>query len=98
MTESRRRKRKTVPGMGKDARPVSLGALRKALQITQVEVAARLGWSQGEVSRLERRADMYVSSLTSYIAALDGCLELRARIEKRAYTLRLGVQEERKKP
>jgi predicted transcriptional regulator len=75
-----------------------LARLREALEITQVELAARLGWSQAVVSRLERHADMYVSSLESYVEALGGCLELRARLAKGApRSLRLGVQEDRRK-
>lgn len=77
MTQSRRRS-------------VSLSELRQAKSTTQVAVADSLDMSQGQVSRLERRGDMYVSSLARYIEALGGCLELRARFPKgHAYTLRL---------
>ena len=78
-------------------RSVSLSELRQAKLATQVALANSLDMSQGEVSRLERRGDMYVSSLARYIAALDGNLELRARFRKgRPYTLRLGDPKNRR--
>jgi hypothetical protein len=33
---------------------------------------------QGDVSKLERRADMYVSTLASYLQAVGADLEIRA--------------------
>ena len=56
----------------------TLRQLRNALNRTQTDLAARLGTSQAEVSRLERRKDMYLSSLGRYVAALGGRLEVRA--------------------
>lgn len=48
---------------------MSLAALRKAAELTQVEVAERLGVGQGEVSRIENRGDMLLSTLASYLSA-----------------------------
>ena len=45
---------------------LALAELRKSRHITQVELAATLGISQGNVSRLEARSDMYLSTLRSY--------------------------------
>ena len=42
--------------------------IRKAAQMTQVEVARKLGVGQGVVSRLERRGDM-LSTLYDYLTA-----------------------------
>ena len=55
-----------------------LGELRIALGITQVELAGKLGMSQGNVSELERREDLFLSSLRSYVEGLGGHLELTA--------------------
>ncbi|MGH9180488.1 MAG: helix-turn-helix domain-containing protein [Acidimicrobiales bacterium] len=57
----------------------TLAALRKALHITQAEVAERLGTSQSEVSRIERRDDVLVSTLRAVVTALGADLELVAR-------------------
>jgi hypothetical protein len=47
--------------------------------MTQDALARRLGSQQALVSKLERRADMYVSSLRTYVEALGGELEIVAR-------------------
>src|SRR5882757_3764776 len=45
---------------------------------TQMSLAELLGIPQGGVSRLERRADMYVSTLRNYIRAMGGELKITA--------------------
>lgn len=57
----------------------TLVALRKALHVTQSEVAERTGATQPEVSRLERRDDVLVSTLRAFVGALGADLELVAR-------------------
>src|ERR1700730_13951748 len=58
------------------AEEFTLRDLRKAKQITQQEVARRLSGRQVYVSRLERRADMKLSTLREYVRALGGDLQL----------------------
>lgn len=48
---------------------MNLAMIRKAAQMTQVEVARKLGVGQGVVSRLERRSDMLLSTLYDYLTA-----------------------------
>jgi DNA-binding XRE family transcriptional regulator len=55
-----------------------LEELRQARQLTQTNLATALGVDQGSISKLERRTDMYLSTLRSYIEAMGGTLELRA--------------------
>jgi DNA-binding transcriptional regulator YiaG len=57
---------------------MSLDELRAARQLTQEHLAAILNLKQSSVSRLERRADMYVSTLAKVIEAMGGRLEIRA--------------------
>lgn len=57
---------------------MALAQLRESLGLRQVEVAERLGTNQGGVSRLERREDLYLSTLREYVVALGGELELLA--------------------
>jgi transcriptional regulator len=66
------------------AEELSLIELRKARKRSQVELAKRLGVQQAAVSKLERRADMYVSTLRSLIEAMGGSLEITARFPDRA--------------
>lgn len=57
---------------------MALDELRDALRMTQQELAQTLNVDQSAVSKLERRTDMYVSTLRRCIAAMGGQLEIRA--------------------
>ncbi|WP_327587564.1 XRE family transcriptional regulator [Nonomuraea sp. NBC_00507] len=48
---------------------MNLAMIRKAGQMTQVEVAKKLGVGQAVVSRLENRSDMLLSTLFDYLTA-----------------------------
>ena len=55
-----------------------LDEIRRARQMTQAKLAETLGVNQGEVSKIEHRTDIYLSTLASYVEALGGKLEIRA--------------------
>ncbi len=55
-----------------------LDELRRARQMTQAKLARSLGVNQGEVSKIEHRTDLYLSTLSEYVEALGGRLEIRA--------------------
>lgn len=55
-----------------------LRRLRAARELTQERLAEVLQVRQSEVSKIERRADMYLSTLASYVKAMGGTLEIRA--------------------
>lgn len=55
-----------------------LDEIRRARQMTQAKLADALGVNQGEVSKIEHRTDLYISTLAGYIEALGGKLEIRA--------------------
>jgi len=56
-----------------------LQELRQARHLSQERLAEILATKQANVSRLERRTDMYISTLRSYIEAMGGQLEIIAR-------------------
>ncbi len=56
-----------------------LQELRQALQMSQEHLAELLFTKQANVSRIERRTDMYISTLRSYIEAMGGQLDIVAR-------------------
>lgn len=58
---------------------MALDELREAREMTQVHLAKILGVNQAAVSKLERRADMYVSTLQDFVKALGGELKITAR-------------------
>lgn len=55
-----------------------LQELRRARELSQAQLARALETTQPEVSKIESRADMYVSTLRSYIEAMGGKLEIVA--------------------
>jgi DNA-binding transcriptional regulator YiaG len=57
---------------------MTLHQLREARSLTQVNLAKVLNVNQGAVSKMERRTDMYVSTLRSYIKAMGGDLQIKA--------------------
>lgn len=63
----------------KDApRVMALYQLREARNLTQVNLAKVLNINQGAVSRMEKRTDMYVSTLRNFIQAMGGQLQMKA--------------------
>jgi len=58
------------------AEEMSLRDLRRALQLTQTDLAEALGKRQDEVSRIEQRGDLLLSTLDAYVRSLGGELEL----------------------
>jgi transcriptional regulator with XRE-family HTH domain len=74
---------------------ITLQELRRRLTVlSQEQVAERLGVSQGQVSKLERKEDMLVSQLCSFVEALGGRVEIRACFPGRAATIRLAREAE----
>ncbi len=59
-------------------RTYSLRQVREAVRKTQKDVAAASGIGQENVSRIEGRSDMLVSTLSDYVKALGGRLVLVA--------------------
>lgn len=58
---------------------IGLSQLRKARGLTQEAMAELLGVSQAEVSKMERRSELYIGTLKKFIEAMNGELVLAAR-------------------
>jgi len=69
---------------------MSLATLRGAKYITQAELAARMGVSQGDVSRLESREDLLWSSVARYARALGGVARITVQLGDRQYVVAKG--------
>jgi DNA-binding XRE family transcriptional regulator len=65
------------------AEEMTLGELREARRRSQAELAKELGVQQAAISRLERRTDMYLSTLRNLIEAMGGKLEIVAQFPGR---------------
>ena len=71
---SRARSEARAAAMLKD---MALDELRTARAMTQAELGRKLGLKQAAISRMERRTDVYVSTLTKFVEAMGGQLEIR---------------------
>jgi DNA-binding XRE family transcriptional regulator len=81
------------------AEEMTLRDLRRALERTQVALAKQLGVKQETVSRLEKRSDMLLSTLRSYVEAMGGELDLLAKFPNRpAVRLKAFSVEPRNEP
>lgn len=58
------------------AEEMSLRDLRKARKQTQTRIAQQLGINQENVSRIEKRSDLLLSTLSGYVEAMGGKLSL----------------------
>ncbi|CAL4867845.1 hypothetical protein MMA231_02116 [Asticcacaulis sp. MM231] len=58
---------------------LTLAELRQARKLTQEQMSATLNVGQAAVAKMEKRVDMYVSSLRGYVKALGGELEVVAK-------------------
>jgi len=56
-----------------------LNEIRAARELTQEHLAKLLRVKQASISKLERRADMYISTLRDFVRAMGGELEITAR-------------------
>ena len=66
-----------------EAEELTLSDLRKAQEITQVELAKQLGVKQSSISQIENSGDLYLSTLRKHIEAMGGELSLMARFPNR---------------
>jgi DNA-binding XRE family transcriptional regulator len=60
------------------AEELTLRELRKARKITQTQLAKKLGVKQEQISRIEKRTDLHISTLRRSVEALGGKLSLIA--------------------
>ena len=58
---------------------MTMRQLRRARNITQSELAKALGVNQEQISRLEKRADLHLSTLRRSVEAMGGELILTAK-------------------
>ncbi len=66
------------------AEEMTLRDLRLALEKTQEDLGKILHMKQEGISRLEKRSDMLISTLSKYISAMGGSLKLMAEFPNRA--------------
>ena len=75
------------------AEEMTLRELRRARKITQVRMARKLGIGQDGVSKLEKRADLMISTLRKTVEAMGGSLSLVAEFPDRDPVVLSGIAE-----
>lgn len=71
----------------------TIAEARRALSLTQSQVADAMRITQGALSQMENRDDMMVSTVKAYIEAMGGSLELVARFPGMSpFELSLGAE------
>ncbi len=69
---------------------MTLHELRRERRMKQTDLARGLNSTQGEVSKIEARTDMKISTLNDYVKALGGSLQVRAVFPEKTVDLVLG--------
>jgi len=59
---------------------MGLAELREAMELTQQSLAETLHVKQASISKMERRSDMYISTLSKIIEAMGGKLQITANM------------------
>ena len=72
---------------------LTLQDLRKAQQLTQEHMAKTLNIGQENISRLEKRSDMMLSTLRKYVKAMGGDLKIMAEFPNRSPVLLTGISD-----
>jgi predicted XRE-type DNA-binding protein len=85
-------RRKEIDRLTAEAlKEMPLHRLREARRLTQKQLAEAMGIDQSRVSKIEKRTDLYVSTLRNFIGAMGGELELFARFpDGRVRIARIG--------
>lgn len=76
-----------------DKRAMALDELREAQHMTQEHLARLLKVSQGAISQMERRTDMYVSTLQDFVRAMGGELRIIAYFPSGQVTISQFLRE-----
>jgi len=74
------------------AEELTLQELRRTCDITQVSMAKKLGIAQKQISEIENREDMHISTLRRSIEALGGKLTLLAEFPDRKPVKLTGIK------
>jgi DNA-binding XRE family transcriptional regulator len=73
------------------AEEMTLQQLRCAREMTQVRMAKNLGVAQKQISEIEKRTDMHISTLRRSVEAMGGKLSLVAEFPDREPVVLTGI-------
>jgi DNA-binding XRE family transcriptional regulator len=75
------------------AEELNLREVRRLRKLTQARLSKKLKIGQEGVSRIEKRSDLYISTLRSYVEGVGGKLKLVVELPDRAPVLLTGLGE-----
>lgn len=76
------------------AEEMTLQELRRARKLSQARVAKKLGIGQEGVSKIEKRADLMISTLRKTVEAMGGSLSLVAQFPDRDPVVLSGIADD----
>lgn len=75
------------------AEELTLREMRRARRLTQARLSKKLKIGQEGVSRIEKRSDLYISTLRSYVEGVGGKLKLVVELPDRPPVILSGLGE-----
>ena len=72
---------------------MNLREVRRLRKLTQARLSKKLKIGQEGVSRIEKRSDLYLSTLRSYVEGVGGKLKLVVELPNRAPVILAGLGE-----
>lgn len=75
------------------AEELNLREVRRLRKLTQARLSKQLKIGQEGVSRIEKRTDLYISTLRSYVEGVGGKLKLVVELPDRAPVILTGLGE-----
>ncbi len=76
------------------AEELNLREIRRLRKLTQARLSKKLKIGQEGVSRIEKRTDLYISTLRSYVEGVGGKLKLLVELPDRPPVILSGLGEE----
>ncbi len=80
------------------AKYLTLQELRKAMELTQEQLAEMLDIRQATIAQTEKRKDLMISTLRSYVEAMGGKLSLTVEIPGRKSVSLVGFGDTAEQP
>jgi DNA-binding XRE family transcriptional regulator len=87
-----RRKRIEQRGIALIAEEMTLQELRRARKLTQERMAEKLHIKQKQISEIEKRTDMHISTLRRTVQAMGGNLSLVVQFPDRPPVVLTGIR------
>jgi hypothetical protein len=78
-----------------ESEELNLREVRRLRKLTQTRLSKKLKIGQEGVSRIEKRSDLYISTLRSYVEGVGGKLKLVVELPDRPPVILSGLGEDR---